>query len=138
LERLRLLEELKLSNFLQQRRIAELNALYEAGKSIGSTSNLRELLRQIVTLASAVTDAQVASIMLLDERGEFLTIAAAIGLSKDIIEKTKLAVGESIAGFVARTGEPLLIEDVEKHDRFVRINQERYGATAQLHYSVRH
>lgn len=132
LERLRLLEELKLSNFLQQRRIAELNALYEAGKSIGSTSNLRELLRQIVTLASAVTDAQVASIMLLDERGEYLTIAAAIGLSKDIIEKTRLAVGESIAGFVARTGEPLLVEDVEKHERFVRINQERYGAASLL------
>lgn len=132
LERLRLLEELKLSNFLQQRRIAELDALYEAGKSIGSTSNLRELLRQIVTLASAVTEAQVASIMLLDERGEHLRIEAALGLSKEIIEKTKLAVGESIAGYVARTGEPLLVEDVEQDDRFKRINQERYGAASLL------
>ena len=39
IERNRLIEELKLSNMLQQRRINELDALYEAGKSIGSTAN---------------------------------------------------------------------------------------------------
>ena len=62
LNRLALLEELKLSNLILQRRIGELNALYEAGKSIGSSSNLSELLRQIVTLAATVTDARVGSI----------------------------------------------------------------------------
>ena len=70
LARLRLLEELKLSNLILQRRINELNALYEAGKSIGSAANLADLLRQIVALAATVTEAQVGSIMLLDERRE--------------------------------------------------------------------
>lgn len=132
LARLRLLEELKISNFILQRRVGELNALYEAGKSIGSTSNLNDLLRQIVVLAATVTEAQVGSIMLVDERREFLQIEAAIGLDDKIVEHTQLPIGESIAGYVAETGEPLMVEDVEKDARFKRINQERYGAASLL------
>lgn len=132
LARLQLLEELKLSNLILQRRIAELNALYEAGKSIGSAANLSELLRQIVALAATVTEAQVGSIMLLDERREFLTIEAAIGLGDEIIRSTRLPVGESIAGHVAKTGEPVMIDDVEHHKLFKRINKERYGAASLL------
>ncbi len=132
LSRLRILEELKISNLILHRRIGELNALYEAGKSIGSTANLQELLRQIVALASNVTEAQVGSIMLLDERGEHLTIEAAIGLEEKIIETTRLPIGESIAGSVAQKGEPLIVENVEQDKRFKRINQERYGAASLL------
>ena len=132
LARLQLFEELKISNLILHRRINELNALYEAGKSIGSTANLQELLRQIVALASNVTEAQVGSIMLLDDREEFLTIAAAIGLEKHVVESTRLPIGESIAGSVAKTGEPLIVEDVERDNRFKRINKEKYGRASLL------
>ena len=132
LARLRLLEELKLSNMILQRRIGELNALYEAGKSIGSSANLAELLRQLVTLASTVTEANTGSIMLLDERKEYLTIKAAIGLDEKIIKNTRLPIGASIAGYVAQTGEAIMIDDVESDDRFQRINRERYHTTSLL------
>lgn len=132
LARLQLLQELKLSNLILHRRIAELNALYEAGKSIGSAANLKELLKQIVALASSVTDAQVGSIMLLDEREQHLTIEAAIGLEQQVIDRTRLPVGESIAGYVAKNGEPLIVEDVERDERFQRISQEKYGAASLL------
>jgi len=132
LERLRLVEELRLSNFILQQRVGELNKLYEAGKSIGSSANPTELLHQIVVLASNVTEASVGSIMLVDRAGEHLTIEAAIGLHEDIVRKTRLPVGASIAGFVAKTGEPLIVEDVEKDERFKRINRERYGAASLL------
>lgn len=132
LSRLRLLEELKISNLILHRRINELNALYEAGKSIGSTANLKELLRQIVALASQVTEARVGSIMLLDAREEYLTIEAAIGLEEKIVETTRLPIGASIAGFVAKNGEPLIVVDVEREERFKRINKEKYGAASLL------
>ena len=132
LARLRLLEELKLSNLILQRRIGELNALYEAGKSIGSSANLAELLRQLVTLASTVTEAKTGSIMLLDERKEYLTIKAAIGLDEKIIQNTRLPIGASIAGYVAKTGEAIVVDNVENDDRFKRINRERYQTTSLL------
>ncbi len=128
----RLLEELKLSNFILKRRLDELDALYEAGKSIGSSTNLNDLLRQIVVLAATVTEAQVGSIMLLDEHKEFLRVAAAIGLEPDVVAQTRLPVGESIAGYVAKSGEPLVIADVESDPRFKRTNKEKYGAASML------
>ncbi len=132
LARLELLEELKLANLILNRRISEINALYEAGKSIGSTSNLKELLKQIVALASQVTEAQVGSIMLLDKSKTFLTIEAGLGLSSEVIERTRLPIGESIAGYVAQSGEPIMIDDIEQHEKFKRINKERYGAASLL------
>ncbi len=132
LDRRQLLEQLKIATLLQERRINELNALYEAGKSIGSTANVKELLRQIVVLASSVTEAKVGSIMLLDEKDEYLTIQAAIGLEPEVVERTRLPVGTSIAGFVAQTAQPIIVEDVERDPRFQRINRERYGAASLL------
>jgi len=132
LDRRNLLERLKIATMLQERRINELNALYEAGKSIGSAANLQELLRQIVVLASSVTEAQVGSIMLLDESEEVLTIEAAIGLEPSVVATTRLPVGTSIAGHVAKTGQPIMIADVEQHEKFRRINRERYGAASLL------
>ena len=127
-----LMEQLKLSNFILESRVSELNALYEAGKSIGSTANLHELLKQLVVLASTVTNAEVGSVMLLNDRAEYLTIEAAIGLNEEIVRSTRLPVGKSIAGYVAQTGEPLVVEDIEKDDRFKRINQERYSSASLL------
>lgn len=132
LARLRLMEELKLSNLILNRRVGELNALYEAGKSIGSALDLKELLRQLVALASTVTEARVGSIMLLDQRNEYLSIEAAIGLDDEIVNQTRLPIGASIAGYVAQTGEALIVNDVENDDRFKRINRERYGPASLL------
>ncbi|MDH4158366.1 MAG: response regulator [candidate division Zixibacteria bacterium] len=132
LSRRQLLEELKISNMILKRRMNELNALYEAGKSIGSTLHLKDLLKQIVTLASNVTEATIGSIMLIDEAGTFLTIEAAIGLEQKIIDQTRLSLGASIAGFVAQKGEPLIVADVEQDERFRRINKERYSSGSLL------
>lgn len=132
IDRRHLLERLKIATLLQERRINELNALYEAGKSIGSASNLNDLLRQLVTLASSVTEARIGSIMLLDEKGENLTVDAASGLEQDIVDRTVLPVGESIAGYVAKTGEPLKVDDIEVDDRFSRRNRERYSHSSLL------
>ena len=137
LARLQLVEELKLSNLILKRRMDDLNALYEAGKSIGSTANLKDLLRQIVVLASTVTEARVGSIMLLDEAGEYLTIEAAIGLDEAIVAQTRLPIGASIAGTVAQEGEPVIVQDVEEDERFRRINKERYGAASLLSCPLR-
>jgi signal transduction histidine kinase len=133
----RLIEELKISNIILKRRLDELDALYEAGKSIGSSANLPELLRQIVVLASTVTEAQVGSIMLLDERRQYLRVTAAIGHESEDVANARLPIGESIAGYVAKTGEALVIQDVEQDDRFKRINKEKYGAASLLSVPLR-
>ncbi|MGH8015400.1 MAG: response regulator, partial [Candidatus Zixiibacteriota bacterium] len=132
LSRSHLVEVLREQNLRLERHVNELNALYEAGTSIGSAANPKELLNKIVELAARVTEARVGSVMLLDEAQEYLTIAAAIGLNPEIIANTRLAIGSSIAGFVAQHAKPLIVDDVENDDQFKRMNKERYGAASLI------
>jgi len=132
LERNKLLEDLKTANLNLSNRLAEINALYEAGKSLAYSPNLKELLDKIISLASGVTQADVGSLMLINPTNSYLTIEAFKGLDKKLAESVKLPVGSSIAGFVAKSGEPLIVKDVEADDRFKRINRERYTSASLL------
>jgi len=130
--RKQLVEDLKSANMNLNNRLNEINALYEAGKSLSAASNLEELLGKIVTLASGVTQAEIGSLMLIDKTGNFLTIKTSIGLDKEIADTVRLPIGESIAGYVAKLGEALIVPDVEKDERFKRMNKERYTSSSLL------
>ncbi len=128
-----LLSELQEKNKELRDRLEEINALYEAGKSLVSTIELDELLSTIIRLAASVLHAKIGSIMLIDESNTHLTIAAAIGLDEEIIRTTRLPIGSSISGYVAKTKEPLFVGNVEDDPRFKRENrEERYGPASLL------
>jgi len=44
----------------------------------------------------------------------------ATGTKKEEVKKFKINIGQGIAGHVAQTGEPLLIEDVNKDPRWCK------------------
>jgi len=132
LSRKKLLEDLKVANLDLNNRIEEINALYEAGKSLAHTSDLKELLNKIVKLAAGVTQAEIGSVMLFSPTNEYLTIEASIGLDSKITKTVKLPIGSSIAGYVAKSGEALIVKNVEKDKRFKRINRERYTSASLL------
>ena len=127
-----LLTQLQLRNQQLQKRVEELNALYEAGKSLSSTEDLNSLLDKTIGLATKVIGAKIGSIMLIQQPEDFLVIRAAIGLEKEIVENTKLSLGQSIAGHVAQSGMPLMVSDIEKDERFKRINKQRYETKSLL------
>jgi len=128
-----LLSELQVKNKELSDRLEEINALYESGKSLVSTIELDELLGNIIRLATSVLHARIGSIMLLDDSGKNLTIAAAIGLDEKVVRTTRLPLGSSIAGYVAESKEPLFVSNVEKDSRFRRENkEERYGDASLL------
>lgn len=64
--------------------------------------------------AMGIADAATGSIMLANDDGTGLTIAAAVGLPKDVVTTTSVSVGEGIAGWVAASGQPLLVEDLPR------------------------
>jgi len=107
-------------------RISDLNALHQAAVVMASTIDLEQLLGTMIGLATKVIGARVGSIMLLDDTGKELRISNAIGIDPEVIRNTRLPLGESIAGYVAKHGEPLIVKDVEKDRRFRRTNRQRY------------
>lgn len=85
-----------------------------------SAHDLNRLLELILESGTAIMRAKASSLLFLDERKQKLYFKVATGLKKEEIKQFEIAVGQGIAGHVAETGEPLLIEDVEKDGRWFR------------------
>ena len=90
-----------------------------------------EALDEIVELVCERMEVQRCSVMLLDENRDHLTIEVGRGL-QDRWQSHRVEVGDGIAGHVARTGEPLLIRDIENDPRFARRSAPQYGTTSLL------
>ena len=88
--------------------LKSISALYEVSKAIAKDVDLENFLQLVLSNAIEVTSADSGSLMLIDEGGN-LKIKAAKGLEKDIFLSTSVKIGEKIAGYVANSGEPLLL-----------------------------
>jgi signal transduction histidine kinase/DNA-binding response OmpR family regulator len=131
-DRTNLLMELQNTNQELKKKVAELDALYKAGMSLSTTESLKALLGKIVSEATQVIEAKSGSIMLIQKPENTLTIEAAIGLSSDIVKRTRLELGSSIAGYVAQCGTPLMVEDIEKDARFSHFSKKHYTTRSLL------
>ena len=78
------------------------------------------LLRSIVEAAASIFGARAASILLVNEAEEVLEFKVAHGESNRDLVGTKIPLGQGIAGYVAMTGQPIAISDVDQDTRFNR------------------
>jgi signal transduction histidine kinase len=90
-----------------------LETLASVSQTINSTLNLNEALPIITREACTLMEAKMASIMLLDESGEFLELRASYGASEAYLNKPKLALSDSFLGIVFRRKKPMQLENVQ-------------------------
>ena len=108
----RCLEKQKFSiNYVK---LGELATLFEISKAINNNAGIESLLAKILDSALEITKAKKGSILLLDENTGELTIRAARGLSAEVINNTRIPLGEGIAGRVAKEGKPVLVSGAEQ------------------------
>ena len=100
-----------------QRRMADLVLLKKIGETASSGSDLQELFDLILDSIVDSADVEVASLMLVEDDG-LLHIAAARGLSDEIINTVRVAAGEGISGHVLASREPVLISNLDHDSRF--------------------
>jgi hypothetical protein len=76
----------------------------------------RRLVDGLLALVGDDMQAQRCSLMLRAPEPGFLYLAASRGLAPQIVEGTRIAIGEGVAGRVAQSREPLLVQDVRDAD----------------------
>jgi len=109
----RTLRELKELTSELDNLVAKLSTLSELTELVSSTPDIKEGLEIILQRIMTAVNAKMGSIMILDDETQVLRIAAAEGLDGSLISDTTVPLGEGVAGKVARTGEPVLVEDYE-------------------------
>jgi HD-GYP domain-containing protein (c-di-GMP phosphodiesterase class II) len=99
----------------------ELAALFRVSEAISSAVGRDELLDMILQMAMAQTGATCGSILLKDDTGRFLSIAASVGLDAEVVRSVRVRVGEGIAGRVVESGMPVLVGDIDAHPEFSKL-----------------
>lgn len=100
----------------EQRVLSErLLAIYEEMAGIDSVS---DLCGNLLSYSCELVRATSGSIMLHDQGNDMLAIAAVRGMNPALANKFSVRMGSGIAGRVASTGQPLLVNDIVNDGRF--------------------
>ncbi|MFE9452201.1 GAF domain-containing protein [Streptomyces sp. NPDC006739] len=79
-----------------------------------------ELLQSVVDVARAIFGAQASSVFLLDEEAGELVFQAVSGRGEDFLVGRRFPAGRGIAGWVAVSGEPIVVDDLTANQSFDR------------------
>lgn len=110
-----------------QGKIKRLQKLQEISRVLNSTLNQAEIRKRAIEAATILMDAEAGSLLLLDEAAGELYFDVALGEKGEGVRQIRLKVGQGIAGYVAKTGEPLIINDVQHDPRFSREADRKSG-----------
>ncbi|MEE9154448.1 MAG: ATP-binding protein [candidate division NC10 bacterium] len=98
-------------------RLQELRVLNQVTAAFTSTLDFPVLLRLVMEQVKDLMKVEAGSLLLREETGE-LTFAVVLGEKRELLQGLRIAAEEGIAGWVASTGEALVLPDVRKHPLF--------------------
>jgi Nif-specific regulatory protein len=108
-----------------------IDRLKEISTWVSSVQDLDQLLELIIETATQMMDAKASSLLLLDQKTKKLYFKVATGEKGTDVKQFEIDLGQGIAGYVAETGEPLLIPDVAKDPRWYKEISESIGFRTQ-------
>ncbi len=124
---LKLIETIKQHSHELTEKFYEVMALYNFSKGLNNifhNDNFMEAINKLLQDSLRIED---YSIMLLDEKGERLSICIANPSTFEATKDLSFKVGEGISGLVAKTGKAILVNDVHKDKRFLYYKGRKKG-----------
>jgi len=102
-----------------RRRLTFFSSMIEVSVIISSTFELDELIHRVLETSQRVMGSEASNLMLIDEATGRLECKIALGeVGEQLKGGMSLEVGQGIAGWVAQTGQSLVVPDVSKDERF--------------------
>ena len=102
------------------RQLHELNIFHDVAKALTSSLNLDSILQTIMEKVAEYFRPDTWSLLMVDEPKDELYFAIAVGDAAEALKTVRLKMGEGIAGWVAKHGEPLIVPDVYTDPRFAK------------------
>ncbi len=106
-------------------RVKRLVLLSQLGQILNSTLDHREVWRKAMEAATQLMKAEAGSLLLTNEGKNQLYFEVALGDREEDIKMITLNLGEGIAGRVAQSGKPLIVNHPEKDPHFLQEVDQR-------------
>lgn len=96
--------QLQVANLALKKSLSETEVLYEASRTLNEGQDVNTVLRTCLARARVLLRAERASMMLLDEKAQYLTTRLVEGAPLLLDPTLRLPMGQGIAGTVAQEG----------------------------------
>jgi len=100
------------------RGFSEVAIFHELGKALTSSLQLDQVLRTIMQKVEEFLHPDTWSLLLMDEPKQELYFEIATGEGSAALKEIRIKVGQGIAGWVAQTGEVVIVPDTSRDSRF--------------------
>lgn len=107
-----------------QEKIKELSTLIEISSILNSTLRLDKILTNVMESTAVMLNAEASSIFLIDEEKKELYFEVATGHAGETVKQIRIPIGEGVAGWVAKEGKSLLVENAQQDSRFYKAVDE--------------
>lgn len=122
--------ELESKNTNLQQAVNRLSAVYDIGLAVNATMDLSRLFQLLIKKTSDTLRVKAGYILLLDTKTNELTIGGTFGLPQEPPANLRIPLETGgVSEWVIHNRQPLLIEDINKSDKFNKIS--RLGFTRE-------
>jgi GAF domain-containing protein len=98
--------------------------LFEVSRQLLMPFTLDELLNNILVTLKRVIDYNAGSVFLINDETGHIDSITSIGYDPVLEIDLKLKIGQGLVGWVARTGEAVIVPDTSKDDRYINARPE--------------
>ncbi len=104
-----------------------LDSCHRAMTVVAASLDLNEVLQNAINSAMTLMNAEAAAIMLIDDASGDLLFQQATGAAADAVREVRIPRGHGIAGWVAQTGQSMVVTDAQNDPRFFRGADDQTG-----------
>ena len=97
--------------------LADLLVFHQLARSLTSSFDLDTILRTILEHMERMVDAELWTLLMLDEASQELYYAIAAGDEQEALRGLRVKVGEGVAGWVVEHGETVIVPEAERDPR---------------------
>lgn len=126
-----LIRKLEESTEELSQRAFELLTIRELTDMARKSLNLDDLMDLLLAKSMAVTDAQIGSVLIAEPEFRRLRVVAVRG-HEELEKGSYVRMDDYVGRHILIEGKPLLVEDIEKDSRILKVNHPRYGAPSFL------
>jgi hypothetical protein len=99
--------------------------LQEISHTVVDSDKVSSIANTLLDVVINFTGAEAGSLMLLNERRE-LYILASRGIPAEHVKSYRARFGEGISGIVAKSQQPIFVQDINLHEEFNQPQRDHY------------
>lgn len=112
--------------------LADLLVFHGLARSLASSFDLDTILRTILEHMERIVDAELWTLLMLDEAKQELYYAIAAGQAQEVLRGLRVKVGEGAAGWVVAHGETLIVPEAFNDPRVAQRKEKGLPAARSL------